>query len=357
MPPPVWCAVRSQLLVVPGTDTAQPRPPVPLRGGVPAGAVGPLRYSLEALGPVCLGAAMGEWACAPNERELMATRARCARTTPPTATPGTRSPSRWPRVGRTAGARTALPAFRTFRTDAELTAQGQPSAAVLHPRAVERQGPDPEGAPVRPQRLARCVPCRAELNPGNHGEDVKEMYYYLDSTPTHSYMKFLYKYPQGRFPYEQLQEESRNRSREVNEFELMDTDMFDEDRYWDIFVEVRLGTTRADPAVRQGRGERRRYVHPHHRVQPRARPRRPPHPPPNVLPQHVVVVEGDAQERAGDAPGGGRRDPCAARDARRDAPVLHAEPCAGRPGQGRGRAGRWPECGPRLAVHGKRDQL
>ncbi|WWC90864.1 uncharacterized protein L201_005801 [Kwoniella dendrophila CBS 6074] len=74
-------------------------------------------------------------------------------------------------------------------------------------------------------------------NQGNHGEDVKEMYYYLDSTPTHSYMKYLYKYPQAEFPYEQLKEESRNRSREVNEFELMDTDVFDEDRYWDVFVE------------------------------------------------------------------------------------------------------------------------
>ncbi|WWD18946.1 hypothetical protein CI109_103402 [Kwoniella shandongensis] len=74
-------------------------------------------------------------------------------------------------------------------------------------------------------------------NQGNHGEDVKELYYYLDSTPTHSYMKYLYKYPQAEFPYEQLKEESRNRSREVAEFELMDTDVFDEDRYWDVFVE------------------------------------------------------------------------------------------------------------------------
>jgi len=74
---------------------------------------------------------------------------------------------------------------------------------------------------------------------GNHGEDVKEMYWYLDSTPTHSYMKFLYKYPQTAFPYEQIKEENANRSRDVTEFELMDTDVFDEDRYWDIFVEVR----------------------------------------------------------------------------------------------------------------------
>jgi hypothetical protein len=81
-------------------------------------------------------------------------------------------------------------------------------------------------------------PVKLTQNVGNHGEDVKEMYYYLDSTPTHSYMKYLYKYPQAEFPYEQLKEESRNRSREVNEFELMDTDVFDEDRYWDVFVEV-----------------------------------------------------------------------------------------------------------------------
>lgn len=76
---------------------------------------------------------------------------------------------------------------------------------------------------------------------GNHGEDVKEIYYYLDSTPTHSYMKFLYKYPQGEYPYKQLQEENRNRSRDVTEYELMDTDLFDEDKYWDVFVEVSTG--------------------------------------------------------------------------------------------------------------------
>ncbi len=73
---------------------------------------------------------------------------------------------------------------------------------------------------------------------GNHGEDVKELYYYLDSTPTHSYMKFLYKYPQRRFPYEQLVTESQSRGRDVPEYEILDTDAFDEDRYWDVFVEV-----------------------------------------------------------------------------------------------------------------------
>jgi len=72
---------------------------------------------------------------------------------------------------------------------------------------------------------------------GNHGEDVKELYYYLDSTPTHSYMKFLYKYPQRRFPYEQLVTESQSRGRDVPEYEILDTDAFDEDRYWDVFVE------------------------------------------------------------------------------------------------------------------------
>jgi len=72
---------------------------------------------------------------------------------------------------------------------------------------------------------------------GNHGEDVKEVYYYLDNTPTHSYMKMLYKYPQGAFPYGQLSIENRRRTREDPEFELLDTGIFDEDRYFDVFVE------------------------------------------------------------------------------------------------------------------------
>jgi hypothetical protein len=72
---------------------------------------------------------------------------------------------------------------------------------------------------------------------GNHGEDVKELYYYLDSTPTHSYMKFLYKYPQGEFPYLRLIEENRNRSKLEREFELIDTGIFNENKYFDIFVE------------------------------------------------------------------------------------------------------------------------
>jgi mannosylglycerate hydrolase MGH1-like protein len=72
---------------------------------------------------------------------------------------------------------------------------------------------------------------------GNHGEDVKEYYFYLDSTPTHSYMKFLYKYPQARFPYEKLVEEAARRGRKDMEYELLDTGVFDEDRYFDVFVE------------------------------------------------------------------------------------------------------------------------
>jgi hypothetical protein len=72
---------------------------------------------------------------------------------------------------------------------------------------------------------------------GNHGEDVKEYYFYLDSTPTHSYMKYLYKYPQQAFPYSDLVETNRRRSREEFEYELLDTGIFDQNRYFDVFVE------------------------------------------------------------------------------------------------------------------------
>jgi hypothetical protein len=72
---------------------------------------------------------------------------------------------------------------------------------------------------------------------GNHGEDVKEYYFYLDSTPTHSYMKYLYKYPQAAFPYSNLVETSRRRGRNEFEYELLDTGVFDQDRYFDVFVE------------------------------------------------------------------------------------------------------------------------
>ena len=78
---------------------------------------------------------------------------------------------------------------------------------------------------------------------GNHGEDVKEYYFYLDSTPTHSYMKALYKYPQAEFPYTRLAEENRRRSRQDPEFELLDTGVFDGDRYFDVFVEYAKAST------------------------------------------------------------------------------------------------------------------
>ncbi|MBS0624664.1 MAG: glucosidase [Verrucomicrobia bacterium] len=78
---------------------------------------------------------------------------------------------------------------------------------------------------------------------GNHGEDVKEVYYYLDATPSHSYLKYLYKYPQKPFPYEQLIDENKKRSSEEREFELIDTGIFEENRYFDIFIEY----AKADP--------------------------------------------------------------------------------------------------------------
>jgi hypothetical protein len=72
---------------------------------------------------------------------------------------------------------------------------------------------------------------------GNHGEDVKECYYYLDATPTHSYMKSLYKYPQAEFPYERLVQENRQRGKGEAEFELADVGVFDENRYFDVTAE------------------------------------------------------------------------------------------------------------------------
>src|SRR6201998_816547 len=95
-------------------------------------------------------------------------------------------------------------------------------------------------------------------NEGNHGEDVKEYYFYLDSTPTHSYMKAQYKYPQKEFPYRKLVEENRRRNRSDFEYELLDTGAFDENRYFDIFTEyakassedilIRISATNRGPA-------------------------------------------------------------------------------------------------------------
>ena len=78
---------------------------------------------------------------------------------------------------------------------------------------------------------------------GNHGEDVKELYYYLDNTPAHSYMKQLYKYPQTAFPYAEQVQENARRGRQEPEFELLDTGLFDENRYWDVFTEYAKSDT------------------------------------------------------------------------------------------------------------------
>src|ERR1700712_2811561 len=95
-----------------------------------------------------------------------------------------------------------------------------------------------EQDPILKERLFGLI-----NNEANHGEDVKEYYFYLDSTPTHSYMKYLYKYPQAEYPYRDLKEINQRRSREEMEYELLDTGIFDEDRYFDVFVEY----AKADP--------------------------------------------------------------------------------------------------------------
>src|SRR5712664_2207077 len=77
---------------------------------------------------------------------------------------------------------------------------------------------------------------------GNHGEDVKEYYFYLDSTPAHSYMKYLYKYPQNAYPYGDLIETNGRRGRDGWEYELLDTGIFNEDSYFDVFVEYAKAT-------------------------------------------------------------------------------------------------------------------
>ena len=90
-------------------------------------------------------------------------------------------------------------------------------------RAVERARPDPEGARVRPDQPQ-----------GNHGEDVKEYWWQLDSTPTHSWMQWLYRYPQAEFPYQQLRDGNARRGKDEREYELADTGVLDEDRFFDV---------------------------------------------------------------------------------------------------------------------------
>jgi hypothetical protein len=92
--------------------------------------------------------------------------------------------------------------------------------------------------PILKERLFGLIPQES-----NHGEDVKEYYFHLDATPSHSYLRYLYKYPQAEFPYRQLREVSRKRSTAEREYELLDTGIFDDDRYFDISIEY----AKADP--------------------------------------------------------------------------------------------------------------
>ena len=131
------------------------------------------------------------------------------------ATPGTSSPTIRPARGPIAGAKTAWPASPTIK-------QRLCFALALW------NGKDP----ILKERLFGLT-----NSEGNHGEDVKEYYFYLDSTPTHSYMKYLYKYPQAAYPYADLVETNRRRNRNEMEYELLDTGVFKEDRYFDVFVE------------------------------------------------------------------------------------------------------------------------
>jgi hypothetical protein len=117
---------------------------------------------------------------------------------------------------------------------------------------------------------------------GNHGEDVKELYYYLDATPTHSFLKMLYKYPQGEFPYRRLLHENRQRSAEQAEFELLDTGLFDADAYFDVFVEYAKAAT--DDILMQ--------VTAHNRG---AEAAKPVVAAATVLPQHLVVARGNPE--------------------------------------------------------------
>ena len=157
--------------------------------------------------------------------------ARSARTTRPTGRPGTTSRTTTPARARTAGARTA--------------SWGSPTttSALCFALALWN-GRDP----ILKERLFGLTGPE-----GNHGEDVKECYFYLDATPTHSYMRALYKYPQREYPYARLVEENARRGREKPEFELLDTGVFDDDRYFDVAGGVREGEPERRPRPRDRR--------------------------------------------------------------------------------------------------------
>ena len=142
-----------------------------------------------------------------------------ARTTAPTATPGTTCRTTWP-------------AAKAYRWGEDGIAGICDRYQLLCFAPAFWNG----ATRILKERLFGVTP-----HEGNHGEDVKEYYFHLDNTPTHSYMKFLYKYPQAEFPYRELIEENRRRAGQGPEFELLDTGIFDDDRYFDIFDRVRQG--------------------------------------------------------------------------------------------------------------------
>ena len=149
---------------------------------------------------------------------------------------------------------------------------------------------------------------------GNHGEDVKEYWFYLDSTPTHSYLKCQYKYPQRAFPYEDLVATNARRGKQDLEYELLDTGIFDEDRYFDVVVEY-------------AKGAPRRHPHARHRAQPRARRGVAAPAPDALVPQHVVVGR-RASSRARALTADGRRRPRAPSHPELGEWLLHADASA-----------------------------
>ena len=219
--------------------------------------------------------------------------ARCARTTATTARPGRTSPTTRRARGPTAGARTAWAGSAT-------------TSQLLCLAFAFWNGRDP----ILKERIFGLTG-----DEGNHGEDAKEYWWYLDSTPTHSWMRWRYVYPQGEFPYEELLEVNRARGRDEPEYELLDTGLFDEDRYWDITVDYAKAAP-DDICIARPRAQRR------------AGRRDPPPPPPPLVPQPLVVGPGDAP--AGDRPGRRRperprarpRHDVAARRRRARAPLL-----------------------------------
>ena len=166
----------------------------------------------------------GELARAGDRTSPSGNGAPSARTTAPTAPPGIICRTTTRAAGPTAGARTASPASAT-------TSSGSASSLALW------NGKDP----ILKERLFGLT-----NSEGNHGEDVKELYYYLDATPTHSYLKTLYKYPQRAFPYARLVEENRRRGRTTASSSCSTPGLFDEDRYFDVVVEYAKGDAGRD---------------------------------------------------------------------------------------------------------------